>query len=144
MKEQNLQNHRRLTVWYHGVLFLLTIASLVYATIAFVQYLMHNGNGVVAIALLLMSLTLAVSYVIIRHFAVTLQDRVIRAEENMRHFVLTGRTLNPALTIGQVVALRFASDEEFPGLAEEAAREQLSSTAIKAKIAVWRADHHRV
>ena len=48
-----------------------------------------------------------------RMFAVKAQDRAIRAEENLRHFVIAGKLLDARLSALQIVALRFASDGEF-------------------------------
>ena len=79
-----------------------------------------------------------------RSFALKAQDRAIRAEENLRHFVLTGKLLDPQLTIGQIVALRFAPDEEMPQLAVNAINQNLSPQSIKIGVKNWRADHHRV
>ena len=66
-----------------------------------------------------------------RVFALKAQDRAIRAEENLRYFVLTGQLLDPRLGIRQIIALRFAPDDEFVGLAKRAASEQLTEDAIK-------------
>jgi hypothetical protein len=71
------------------------------------------------------------------------QDRAIRAEENHRHRVLTGKDLSPSLTMRQIVALRFASDGELPALAAQAEAEKLSGENIKKKIKEWRPDYHR-
>jgi hypothetical protein len=72
------------------------------------------------------------------------QDRAIRAEENLRHYVLTGKLLPTSLTVGQIVALRFAPDAEFPALVNKAATENLPGKAIKASIQNWKADFYRV
>ena len=79
-----------------------------------------------------------------RIFALKAQDRAIRAEENLRHFVLTGKLLDPRLSIRQIIGLRFASDEEFPELAKRAAGEDLPEDAVKRAIQNWRADTYRV
>jgi hypothetical protein len=42
---------------------------------------------------------------------------------------LPGKLLPAGLTVSQIVALRFASDEEFPALATKAAAENLSNKA---------------
>jgi hypothetical protein len=79
-----------------------------------------------------------------RVFALKAQDRAIRAEENLRHFVLTGKLLDPKLTVRQIIGLRFAADAEFPSLAVRAASENLSEDAIKKSIQNWKADTYRV
>lgn len=79
-----------------------------------------------------------------RTFALKAQDRAIRAEENLRHFVLTGKLLPASLTVAQVVALRFAPDAEFPTIVEKAVAENLSGKAIKESIQNWKADFYRV
>lgn len=78
-----------------------------------------------------------------RAFPARVQDRSIRAEENLRHYVLAGKLLDPRLKISQIVALRFAPDEEFVDLVKCAAEEGLSNDAIKKEIKAWKADHHR-
>jgi hypothetical protein len=83
-------------------------------------------------------------FAFVRIFALKAQDRAIRAEENLRHFALTGKLLPATLRIGQIVALRFASDEEFVALAIKAAAENLSVKQIKESINNWKADTYRV
>jgi ABC-type amino acid transport substrate-binding protein len=78
-----------------------------------------------------------------RQFATKVQDRAIRAEENLRHFTLTGNLLDPRLRMSQIVALRFAPDLEFVGLVNRAIAENLSNGDIKKAIKDWRPDHHR-
>jgi hypothetical protein len=72
------------------------------------------------------------------------QDRAIRAEEQLRHFVLTGKLLDPRLTIRQIIGLRFAPDDEFVGLVRRAAEQGLSEDAIKREVKNWRGDTYRV
>ena len=79
-----------------------------------------------------------------RAFALKAQDRAIRAEENLRHFSITGKLLDKRLTINQIIALRFASDEEFVLLAQKAADENISAKEIKMSIKNWRGDYYRV
>ena len=79
-----------------------------------------------------------------RIFALKAQDRAIRAEENLRHFAMTGKLLDPKLTIRQIIGLRFASDEEFVALARRAAEEGLTEDAIKRAVKQWRPDTYRV
>jgi hypothetical protein len=79
-----------------------------------------------------------------RMFALRAQDRAIRAEEQLRHFVLTGKLLDTRLTIRQIIGLRFAADEEFVALARRAAEQGLTEDAIKREVKNWRADTYRV
>lgn len=80
----------------------------------------------------------------VRTYALKAQDRAIRAEENLRHFILTGKPFDSRLNIRQIIALRFASDEELPSLAKKAAEESLRSKQIKEEIKNWRADNYRI
>lgn len=79
-----------------------------------------------------------------RSFALKAQDRAIRAEENLRHFAMTGSLLDKRLNIGQIIALRFAPDSEFVALAQKAAAENLSPKQIKMAVKEWKGDYHRV
>ena len=78
-----------------------------------------------------------------RIFALKAQDRAIRAEENLRHFAVTGQLLDPRLTIRQVIGLRFAPDDEFVELAKKAAGGNLSEDEIKKSIKNWKPDTYR-
>jgi hypothetical protein len=84
----------------------------------------------------------------IRSAALTVQDRVIRLEERLRLAALLPDELKPRLpelTVSQLVALRFASDEELPELVRQVLDEQLTDRdAIKRRVRNWRPDHLRV
>jgi len=80
----------------------------------------------------------------VRTYALKAQDRAIRAEEQLRHFMLTGKPFDSRLNIRQIIALRFASDEELPALAKKAAEEKLRSKEIKQQINHWREDNYRI
>jgi hypothetical protein len=72
-----------------------------------------------------------------QHYALGLQDRVIRLEVRQRYFELTGRSFRPLearLPMGRITALRFAPDEQLPALAEAAVAENLSSATIIERI----------
>ena len=97
-----------------------------------------------AALLLLVAIVLVLLFVYARLFALKAQDRAIRAEENLRHYVLTGKLLDKKLRTSQVIALRFASDEEFVALAQKAAAENMPPKQIKKAVKQWKADYHRV
>lgn len=142
MKAQNYKNHRQFVFTYHGLTLLALIALLI-GSIRNVIYT-NRENLYSASLLVLVSFIVLSLYIHTRAFALKAQDRAIRAEENLRYFQLTGKRLDPRITISQLIALRFASDEELPSLAERAANEGLSNDAIKREIRKWRSDWHRV
>jgi len=142
MKIQDYANHRRLLFTYHGLTFLALLALLVGS----IRHLIYcNASQVYGASLLVLASFILISlFFHARIFALKAQDRAIRAEENLRYFILTGKRLDPRLQLRQVIALRFASDEEFPGLVEETLSKNLSPDRIKKAIRSWRADTHRV
>ena len=82
-----------------------------------------------------------------RIYSLRVQDRLIRLEERLRLQSLCGDPLRAKignLTESQLVALRFASDAEAPGLVEKALSQNLSNTDIKKAIVSWRPDYFRV
>tara|TARA_Y200000002_G_C22550167_1_gene607865 strand:- start:66 stop:317 length:252 start_codon:yes stop_codon:yes gene_type:complete len=80
----------------------------------------------------------------IRVFPLKAQDRAIRAEENLRHYVFPGKLLPPNLENFQIVSLRFASDNEFLPLIEQALKKNLNQKEIKKEIKNWKPDFHKV
>jgi hypothetical protein len=144
MMKQNYANHKRLDPRYHFVYLLLSLIVIVGAVIHLVQTLQQNVNPLSAVLLFLVSVLFAIIMSIIRSYPLKAQDRAIHAEEGLRHFILTGKRIDPRLTRSQIIALRFASDAEFPALCEKAAAEKLSNDAIKKAIVSWREDHFRI
>jgi hypothetical protein len=142
--EQNLKNHSRYVPLYHLVAAVLLVAILIGAVRNLVQSFDDEHRLYNAALIVALTITLFIVYWYSRAFALRAQDRVIMLEEKLRHQQLTGKPLNPQLRPGQIIALRFASDAEFPALAERAATENLSSKSIKEAIKNWRADHYRV
>jgi Family of unknown function (DUF6526) len=144
MQEQNYKNHTRFVTGYHYVLFGIILISFICTLVNFYQAV-SSGVGILA-SFILILLTIALLLVtwFARAFALKAQDRAIRAEENFRYFVLTGKSLDSTLRIGQIVALRFASDSEVVALAQKAVAENLSGKDIKTQVQNWKADNHRV
>lgn len=142
MNEQNFKNHVRYIFLWHIVTGLSIIAVIIGSIINLVNSSKENSYS--ASLLVVISFILASIFWYARAFALRAQDRAIRAEENFRHFILTGKPHDKRLRLRQVIALRFAGDEEMPALAQRAADEKLSSKQIKENIKNWRPDHHRV
>lgn len=144
MKEQNYTNHRQYVFMYHVVLFGLIVLTLIGSFVNLYKSIGDHQRLYSASLIVVMNICLLLLFFLARVFALKAQDRAIRAEENLRHFVLTGRPLDRRLTIRQVIGLRFAVDEEFAELAKRAVTESLSEDAIKRAVKSWRADTHRV
>lgn len=130
---------------FHYVLSLIILCCIIISSIVLVEKLMApQERNAEAILFFFISIALAGLFWFCRAFALKAQDRAIRAEENFRHFILTGRPLPVALRMGQIIALRFASDAEMPSLAQKAVAEKLKGDDIKKLIVKWRPDFHRV
>ena len=142
MSEQNFSNHARYHPLYHYITAPLVLVGLIGSINYFVRC--TPDNVYLASLLVLVFFILLIMGWLVRGYALKAQDRAIRAEESLRHFILTGKALDNRLRMGQIVALRFASDAEFPALAQRAAEEKISSKDIKKSIQLWRADHNRI
>ncbi|KZE64866.1 hypothetical protein AWM68_09445 [Fictibacillus phosphorivorans] len=140
MDTQNVKNHARMHPIYHYVLSLLVLGGLILSIV----YFFKAENLFLGVILVVMSLALLIIFTLLRLYPLKAQDRAIRAEENLRYYVLTGKLLDANLTPAQIVALRFAPDNEFPGLAERAAAENMKPKVIKQAITNWKADHYRI
>lgn len=145
MTEQNYANHRRLSLLYHGVLFLIVLGCIALSVYWSVRTVHNAGeNYIPQFISILLSIALLLLMILARTFALKVQDRAIRAEESLRYFILTGKPIRPELTLSQIIALRFASDEELVELTELAIEKKMTSTEIKSQIRNWKADTHRV
>ena len=141
--EQNYQNHARSVIGFHRVLLILLVAGLIGSGVNLYESL-YSSNFYSASLITLLFVCSAIMYAYVRLFPLRAQDRAIRAEENFRYYVLTGKTLPSELKISQIIALRFAPDEEFPELAARAVKDNLRPREIKQAIQKWKADYHRV
>jgi hypothetical protein len=139
---QNLKNHGRLDPVYHFFLALIVIANLIIAIVHAVRHFSLYSLWLVVLSLALFFLLLRM-----REYPLKVQDRVIRLEERLRL-----QSLAPAawhaqiyrLNENQLIALRFAGDDEVVALAKMALEENLTRKQIKERIRNWRADNWRV
>lgn len=141
MSEQNFKNHARFVPLYHYVAGMLVILGFGGSIVNLFHADAHTHYSAALLVVVFFVLILLFWYA--RAFALKAQDRAIRAEENFRHFILTGKPLDKKLGMRQIIGLRFARDEEFPGLAKKAAEENLSEKQIKQAVQNWRADYDR-
>lgn len=144
METQSYANHRQFVTPFHRVLLPILLLTVIGSLVNLYQSWgdherLYNASLIVVLAVGIQAVAFFG-----RIFALKAQDRAIRAEESLRHFVLTGKLLDARLTIRQIIALRFAPDGEFVPLAQKAADESMTPDAIKQAVKQWRADTYRV
>jgi len=142
MKKQTYSNHRRFVPLFHYVSFLALILLLIGSIVNLVKS--SHDNLYSASLIVLISILLILATLFARGFALKAQDRAIVAEEKLRYYLLTKKALPEELSVRQIIGLRFASDEEYVGLAERAIKENLSENQIKKEIKNWKGDYYRV
>ena len=139
---QNLANHSRIIAPYHYGLAAILLLNLGYSVWSlFREFDFQSILGV------LMAVAFIGLYWYVRSFPLKVQDRVIRLEMRVRLQQILPEDLRAKieeLTPSQLVGLRFASDEELPGLVQEVLDGKLANQKeIKRKIKNWQPDHLR-
>jgi Family of unknown function (DUF6526) len=139
---QDLAHHARFDPGFHFFVLPVFVISWVVSVVVLVRHpCFYSAWGVV----LAMAALVAVTK--IRSNALRVQDRVIRLEERLRLTALLAESQRPQiakLSEDQLIALRFASDEEVAGLVQRALSENLSRSDIKKVVRRWRPDYWRV
>jgi hypothetical protein len=146
-EQQSYAKHAKYVPGFHFVTFGILVINLLWSLYRLVQGVPEVPlfdrllSMAVAVALLLMAWYL-------RTFPLKAQDRVIRLEETLRLERLLPADLRPRiadLRPSQLVALRFASDEELPELTRTVLERGITKPdEIKKMIGTWRADHLRM
>ncbi|WP_348822351.1 DUF6526 family protein [Flavobacterium aestuarii] len=144
MKKQSFENHIRYYtphhfVYYPVILFLLSFS--VYFAITTTDKLIWSFIGGIFIVLF------GLGFMLRQHYALMLQNRIVRLELRYRYFSLTGRRMEHfehRLKEEQLFALRFASDDELEELIKKTLSENLSGIEIKKAIKRWKGDYARV
>jgi len=142
MSEQNFKKHSRYIPLWHFIIPLIMFSLLTGSIINLVHS--DPSDHYSAALIVVIAVLFTGFYWYTRWFALRAQDRAIRAEENFRHFILTGKPHDNRLRMGQIIALRFASDEEMPALAKRAVEEKMLQKEIKQAIKNWKPDYNRV
>jgi hypothetical protein len=142
-QQQDFKNHTKVVPTF--MFFVLPVLALNFGWSLSRWRLAHfSFGGAVA---LLTGAALLWGFLLTRGFALRVQDRVIRLEEQLRYARVLPADLHARaaqLSLGQVVALRFASDQELPGLLTKVLDHNMTDRkAIKASVTDWRADNLR-
>ncbi len=138
---QNYSNHARFLPPYHFVVLPIVAIN---AIIALIMLARAPSLGTFWAALV--ALAIAGGFVLTRWMALRVQDRVIRLEEQLRlNRLLPGRHEDiESLSMEQLIALRFASDQEVPHLLDRILSGEIRTKhEIKLAVQHWRPDHHR-
>jgi len=143
METQNYSNHRRFVFMYHMLLFSLIVLTTIGSFVNLWESIGDHQRIYSASLITVLSICMLLIFFFSRSFALKAQDRAIRAEENFRHYVLTGKLLDSRLSMRQIIGLRFAPDDEFLMLAGRAAEENMTEEEIKKAIKNWKGDYYR-
>ena len=143
METQNFANHTRWHPPFHFFVLPVMLINFIWSVVAFGKAPGWNSGWWIVVSLALLLLTFFV-----RTNSLKVQDRIIRLEEKLRY----QRLLSPAvvqqagaLTPGQIIALRFAGDDELEELVSAIVTARLAKPKdIKQAIKNWRADTFRV
>lgn len=144
---QTLTNHTRLDPLFHFFVLPVAAGTLVLEIYHLIRAIVKGGFHFSLAWYVVVALAFVVLVFKTRLYSLKAQDRVIRLEERLRLSTLCAEPLRSRvgeLTEGQLIALRFASDDEVAALAGRALSENMRSANIKKAIKNWRADYYRV
>jgi hypothetical protein len=139
---QTLANHVRMDPPFHYFVLPVFAISWILSVVFLVRH-----PGFLHFWIVIFNTALVVAVIRFREYALKVQDRVIRLEERLRLAALLPDSQRPQianLAERQLIALRFASDEEVPALVERALSANLAPADIKKAIKNWRPDYWRV
>jgi hypothetical protein len=140
---QTFANHTRWHAPFHFFVIPVMVINSIWAIVIFVKSPNWNAGWWIIV-----SLALVVLAFLVRLNALKVQDRLIQFEERLRyHQVLSAALLQQAnaLKPGQIIALRFAGDDELEELMAAVLAGKFARTKeIKRAIKSWRADTFRV
>jgi hypothetical protein len=141
--EQTFANHSRFYPPFHFFVVPVLLANLIWH----IYWVVKGGVSPAGILGCIFSLALILGFLSCRIFALTVQDRVIRLEEQLRYMRLLPADLQPRIgefTLAQMVSLRFASDAELPVLARKVLDDKMHERKpIKQLVKNWKPDHLR-
>ena len=136
---QNFENHAKFVPVFH----FFVLPAFLFNIFWSIYRLVHSFSVESVI-----SLVLALAFFLLafyaRIFSLAVQDRLIRLEMRLRMQQLLPQELRPRIpdfTIDQLIALRFASDAELPGLCRKVLDDNLTDRkTIKKMVRTWQPD----
>ena len=142
---QNYKNHTRFHPPFHFFVLPILLLNFFFAIWALIRHWPNHAH--LFSWWIVLSIVLFMGFGLTRSYALKAQDRIIRLEEKLRFTALLPADLlarSQALTVRQIIGLRFASDAELPALVKRALDENLTEKQIKQAITNWRPDYLRV
>ncbi|MFV8372318.1 DUF6526 family protein [Flavobacterium sp. LB2P74] len=144
MEVQSYKNHIRYYPPHHFVYY-----PIIMTFLAFSMYFSCTSEDklIWTFISVIFVVLVGLAFMLRQHYALTLQNRIVRLELRYRYFSITGKRLEDfehQLNDNQLFALRFAPDKELPALIVRVLTEKLSGTAIKKAIINWKGDYDRV
>jgi hypothetical protein len=143
MTEQNFQNHVKRVPPFHFFVVPVFLVNFIYS----IYHLFKVPFSFESVFGVLLALALVGAALFGRLFALSVQDRVIRLEMRLRMERILPADLKPRIeefAVGQLIALRFASDAELPELARRVLNDKLADKkAIKQMVKTWKPDYMR-
>lgn len=144
METQSYKNHIKYYPPHHFIYYpIITtlLAFSIYFTFTTQDQLLWAFISIIFVVLF------CLAFMLRQHYALTLQNRIVRLEMRYRYFSITGKRLEDfehQLNDDQLFALRFAPDKELIALVQRAVNENLSGKEIKKAIQHWKGDYERV
>ena len=144
METQSYKNHIRCYAPHHFVYY-----PIIMTFLSFSIYFSYTTEDSLIWAFIsgIFVVLFCLAFMLRQHYALTLQNRIVRLELRYRYFSITGKRLEDfehQLNDDQLFALRFAPDDEFPALTQRVLNENLSGKEIKKAIQHWKGDYERV
>lgn len=144
MEKQSFKNHIRFYTLHHFVYYPITVLLMMFS----LYFTFTNKDALVWVFISFIFIgQLCLAFMMRQHYALTLQNRIVRLELRYRYFSLTKKRFEPIevrLKDQQLFALRFAPDEEFLQLIEKILLTNLNGLAVKKAIVNWQGDYERV
>ena len=145
MQSQNFKNHARYFPLHHFIITPLTLLFLGW-TVDRSNFDSSDSTSE-SIYFLILALIIVLLPLLGRIYALKNQNRIILMEMRLRYFHLTGKSFSEKetdLRTNQIIALRFAGDDELLSLMDQSVSKNLSNKEIKMSIKNWKGDYSRV
>ena len=144
MEKQNYKNHIRYYTQHHFVFY--PVVIFLFSFCIYEASACHEHKLLWIVLAATIGVIGWLSFIVRQHYALGNQNRIVRLEVRFRYYRLTQKNfeeIEQQLTLSQILAIRFASDEELVALIDRAIKEKLSADEIKRSIKNWIPDYMR-